>query len=61
MAVTHCMDSMLAFSIPLVEEGACQTMYFSKRTGVRGVTEVHHLIDGEERLVASLLFLSKLL
>lgn len=61
VAVTHCMDSMLAVSVPLAEEGFCQTTYFSERAGVKGVAEVHHLVDSEESLVASLLFLSKLL
>lgn len=48
------MGSVLALSIPLVEEIVSQTVCFGERAGVRGVTEVDHLIYSEEGLVASL-------
>lgn len=58
MAVAHCMDSVLALSVPLAEEVMSQSACFGERAGIKGITEVHHLIDCEECLVASLLFLS---
>lgn len=58
MAVTHCMDSVLALSVPLVEELLSQIVNFGERAGISGVTEVDHLIHSEERLVASLLSLA---
>lgn len=61
MAVTHGMSSVLTVSVPLAEEGLSQTVSFGEGAGVRGVAEVHHLIDSEECLVASLLSLSQFL
>lgn len=61
MAVTHRMSSVLAFSVPLAEEVVSQTVCFGEGAGIRGVTEVHHLIDSEEGLVTSLLSLSEFL
>lgn len=58
MAVAHCMDSVLALSVPLGEEVMSQITCFGERVGIKGVTEVHHLIDCKECLVASLLPLS---
>lgn len=49
------MSSVLAVPIPLAEEVMSQTACFGERVWIKGVTEVHHLVDGEERLVASLL------
>lgn len=61
MAVTHRMSSVLALSVPLAEEAVSQTVCFGEGSGLRGVTQVHHLIDSEECLVASLLSLSQFL
>lgn len=61
MAVTHCVDGVLAFSVALVKEAASQTMSSGERTGVKRVAEVHHLVDCEEGLVASLVPLSQFL
>lgn len=61
MAVTHCVDSVLAFSVALLKEAASQTVSFGERTGVKRVAEVHHLVDCEQGLVASLLSLSQFL
>ena len=55
------MNGVLAVSIPLAEEAVSQTTSFGEGAGVSGVTQVHHLIDGEERLVASLLSFSEFL
>lgn len=55
------MSSVLAFSVPLAEEVVSQTVCFGEGAGIRGVTEVHHLIDSEESLVTSLLSLSEFL
>lgn len=55
------MSRVLAFSVPLAEEVVSQTSCFGERPGIRGITAVHHLIDGEESLVASLLSLSEFL
>lgn len=59
--MAHCMHSVLALSIPLAEEVVSQTVCFGERAGIRGVTEVHHLINSKECLVASLLSLSEFL
>lgn len=61
VAVTHSMDGVLAFSIGLAEEGLSQSVRFGKWTGIRGITQIHHLIDGKEGLVTSLLALAKFL
>lgn len=54
----HC---MLAVSIALAEERVGVSASLGEGAGVRRVTEVHHLIDGEESLVASLLSLTQFL
>lgn len=61
MAVTNCMDCVLAFSTPLVKELVGKTVSFGKGPGIKRVTKVHHLISTEKSLVASLLPLSELL
>lgn len=61
MAVAHSMRCVLTVSIPLVEEQVGASASLGEGGGVRGVTEVHHLIDGEESLVASLLSLAQFL
>lgn len=61
MAVTHGVSSVLALSVPLAEEVVSQTARFGEGARIRRVAQVHHLIDGEERLVASLLVLSEFL
>lgn len=61
MAVTHSMDGVLAFSIVLAEEGVSQTVCFGKRSGITGITEIHHLIDCKEGLVTPLLALAEFL
>lgn len=61
VAVTHCMNSVLAFSVALVEELLSQTVSFREGAGIKRVTEVHHLVDGEQGLVASLFPLSHFL
>lgn len=61
VAVTHSVDGVLAFSIVLAEEGLSQTVCFGKWSGIRGITEIHHLIDCKEGLVTSLLALAEFL
>lgn len=61
MAVTHGVHCVLALSVALAEEAASQTARFGEAAGIRGVTQVHHLVHGEECLVASLLSLSQFL
>lgn len=61
VAVTHSMDGVLAFSIALAEEGLSQIVCFEKRSGIRGITNIHHLVDCKEGLVTSLLPLSEFL
>lgn len=58
MAVAHCMDGVLALSVVLAEDFVSQTASFGKRAWIRRVAEVHHLIDGEQCLVATLLSIS---
>lgn len=58
MAVTHCMDSVLALSVPLAEEVLSQSVSFGERVGVKRVADIHHLVDCKECLVASLFSLS---
>lgn len=55
------MRRMLTVSVPLAEERVGPGAGLWEGGGVRGVTEVHHLIDGEESLVASLLSLAQFL
>lgn len=61
MAVAHSVSSMLTFTIPLAEEAVGQAAGLGEGAWVRRVTEVHHLIDSEESLVASLLSISQFL
>lgn len=61
VAVAHGVDNVLAFSIALVEELLSQTVSFREWAGVKRVAEVHHLVDGEQGLVASLLPFSQFL
>ena len=61
MAVTHGVNSVLAFSIPLAEEAVSQAVCSGEGAGISGITEVHHLIGSEESLVSSLLSLSEFL
>lgn len=61
MAVAHSVSSMLTFAIPLAEEAVGQTVNLGEGGWVKQVTEVYHLIDSEESLVASLLSLSQFL
>lgn len=61
MAVTHCMNCVLALSIPLAEEALSEAASFGEGGWIGGIAEVHHLIDDEERLIASLLPLPEFL
>lgn len=61
MAVAHSVRCMLTVSIPLAEEEVGASASFGEGGGFRGVTDVHHLVDGEESLVASLLSLAQFL
>lgn len=61
VTVTHRMGSVLALPVPLAEKDVGQTVSFAEGAGISGVAEVHHLVDGEERLVAPLLSLSEFL
>lgn len=61
MAVSHGVRRMLTVSIPLAEERVGAGASLWEGGGFRGVTEVHHLIDGEESLVAALLSLAQFL
>lgn len=61
MAVANSVHCMLTVSIPLAEECVGVSASLGEGAGVRRVTEVHHLVDGEESLVASLLSLTQFL
>ena len=61
MAVAHGMDGVLAVSVPLGEEALGQTAGFGEGVGLGRVTKVHHLVDGEQGLVAPLLSFPQLL
>lgn len=61
VAVTHRMRCVLALPVALAEEAVSQTTCFGEASGIRGVTQVHHLVHSEECLVASLLSLSQFL
>lgn len=56
VAVSHCVDTVLAISIFLAKEFVSQHVCLGEGAGVTGVTEIDHLIHSEESLVASLLF-----
>lgn len=55
MAVAHGVDRVLAVSVPLVEEALGQTAGLGEGAGLGWVTEVHHLVDGEQGLEPPLL------
>lgn len=61
MAVAHSVHRMLTVSVPLAEERVGAGVSLWEGGGVRGVTEVHHLIDCEESLVASLVSFTQFL
>lgn len=61
MAVAHSVHCMLTVSIPLAEEEVGASASLGEGGGVSGVAEVHHLVGGEESLVASLLSLAQFL
>lgn len=61
MAVPHGVSCMLALSVSLAEEVSGQTAGAGEGAGVRGVTQVHHLINNEKSLVAALLLLAEFL
>lgn len=61
MTVAHSVHCVLALPIVLVKEGAGQSSSPGESAGIRGVTEVHHLIHSEEGLEAPLLSFSQLL
>ena len=61
MAVAHRMNGVLAMSVPLGEEALGQTAGFGEGVRLGRITEVHHLVDGEQGLVAPLLSFPQLL
>lgn len=61
VAVAHSVRCVLTVSIPLAEEDVGASASLGEGGGVRGVTEVHHLVGGEESLVASLVPLAQFL
>lgn len=61
MAVAHGMSGVLTVSVSLAEERVGTGASLGEGGGVRRVTEVHHLIDSKQSLVASLLSLAQFL
>lgn len=61
VAVAHGVDSVLTLSVLLAEEILGQAVGGGEGIGVGGVTKVHHLIDGKQRLVSTLFTLTQTL